>query len=115
MSLRSAMNVALSGIQYASTSTSIYANNLANQRTDGFKESSPTAEAQAVGGVRLSSIRTNESQGSIAAGVELSNTDIAANILAVDDAARLMKTSMAALKTTGEMFDSLLLLGRNKD
>lgn len=66
MSLQSAMNVALSGMQYASMATSVYANNLANSQTVGFKQSSPVAESQAAGGVRFSAARPDVSQGSIA-------------------------------------------------
>jgi len=116
MSLQSAMNTALSGIHYASTAISVYANNLANQQTDGFKESDPVAETQPHNqGVRLSAVQSNPSQGSIVDGVELSNTNIAANLLNLDTAALLAKSSYTVLKTTNDTFDSLLMLGRRWD
>jgi flagellar basal-body rod protein FlgG len=68
MGLSSVMQTALSGMAAAETSTALVANNLANSRTTGFKQSLPEFATRRGGGVLLAGTSVDTSQGTIAMG-----------------------------------------------
>ena len=139
--LRSAMQSAISGISAAETAIQVYAHNLANMRTDGFKSQRPVFAAQAprtlspgqgpnaasggsnpvqVGhGVYVAEIQTDSSPGPLVAdaaspgGVrELSNTDVAANLIDLSLAANMFRANLAVFRAGDALLDDLLRLRR---
>jgi flagellar hook protein FlgE len=139
--LYSAIQSALSGLAAAETAVAVYAHNLANLRTNGFKQSHPVYAAQSpqsfrpgqapdassgggnplqVGrGVYVAEIRTDNSPGPLVpdpaspSGVrELSNTDLSGNLIGLSLAENMFRANLAVLRTGDEMFEELLHLRR---
>ena len=133
MSISSAMQVSLSGMRFASNAAGVYANNLANARTNEFKQSTPVASTQAVQtlepgsdgqnpsqvgkGVYMSAIQTDHTPGSLAFDitgqtVELSNTRVEQSLIGLGSAKRMVQTGAAVVDAACDMLDALLTLGR---
>jgi flagellar hook protein FlgE len=121
----------------------VYAHNLANSRTDGFKQSRPVYAEQSpqtvslgqgpsetssgsnpvqVGrGVQVAAIQTDDSPGPLVAdpnsptGVrELSNTDVAGNLIDLSLAENMFRANLAVVRTSDRMLDELLHIGRRR-
>jgi flagellar hook protein FlgE len=139
--LRSALQSALSGISAAGTAVQVHAHNLANARTDGFKQSRPVFATQSPqtispghgpnttggggnplqtgNGVQVAEIQTDDSPGPLVpdatspSGVrELSNTDVAGNLIGLSLAENMFRANLAVWRTGDELLDELLHLRR---
>ncbi len=130
MSLGSVLQTALSGMSAAQLSVGVVANNLANSQTPGFKQSRPSFATQVPqttgGGAAPSSNHGGPNSGRPVEGVaggsgvatmisgatELSNTDVAQNLVDLSQASTIFRANVQVLATGEGMFEALASLSR---
>ncbi len=127
MSLASVLQTAHSGMAAAITSVEAVSHNLANSRTNRYKairpvfaEQTPSSRGtlQIGTGVQVTGFTTDHSQGPLVAtsdgAVELSNTDVGAEIVELIMAENQFQASAIVFNTATEMLEVLLNLGRRR-
>jgi flagellar basal body rod protein FlgC len=105
--------IAQSGLDAAATRIDVSANNVANALTEGFVPSRVSSADQAGGGVTTSVAKAFDPIAEARADRALlapSRTDLVAEIVAQDQAARLYQANLASLKTADELFEAALKL-----
>jgi len=109
MGIIGAMNVSLSGMQVETRRMSVIANNVANMNTEGFRASRVVSSEVSTGGVSASvqdSGAPNPQMlrpGTSREIVELSNTDLATEVVNQRLALAAFQANAAVIKTADEM------------
>lgn len=108
------LDISLSGLNAASLRMNVSANNTANVLSDGFKASRVVNQAQAEGGVSstvqkvdtpgVKAPRSTEKSGF----VELSNVDLATEIIDQTIAHRTYQANLQTLRTADEMIGTII-------
>ena len=96
--------IALSGLSASSAGLAVQANNVANQRSDGFKAKHADLVAEASGGVRVSGVSTD----STPAGPGASNVDLATETVQGMGYDIMYKANLKVLNTADELFKTTL-------
>lgn len=99
----------LSALSAMGVAQQVSANNIANVNTDGFKASSVALETGPQDqGVRVGAIRESSNSGPVVGGVELSNTDIATEMVNMTVTGHAFSANVAAIRASEEMTGHLL-------
>ncbi len=127
MSLASVLQTAHSGMAAAITSVEAVSHNLANSRTNGYKTLRPVLAEQTASsggrlqigtGVQVTGFTTDHSQGPLVptsdGAVELSNTDVGAEIIELIMAEDQFQANAIVFDTATEMLEVMLNLGRRR-
>ena len=100
------VSTALSGVQTSQLRTDIAANDVANMNTPGYAESSPLQTDMQPAGTRVASIRKTPNDS-----VTLSNTDLATEMVELNNNKNTLSANRAVIKTqdrmAGEVIDLL--------
>lgn len=99
---------AAQAISAGAVSQQVSANNLANVNTDGFEASSVEFEEGANGGVQVSDIRRDTSDGPLLNGVEASNTDVGREMVTMMKNEHLVGANAAVVRAQEEMTGHVL-------
>jgi len=91
--------MALSGLSASSAGLAVQANNVANQRSDGFKAKRVDLVAEASGGVRVSGVLEDPTP----AGPGASNVDLATEAAAGLGFDLMYRANLKVLKTADEL------------
>lgn len=112
-----AYQTALTGLQAFSTKLQANGNNIANANTDGFKKTQITNAAVAPSGVKAQSqkistqgISVLQQTGSGPEQVELSNVDLATEIVDLSLNSTMYKANLKTIETANDMTGTLLQL-----
>ena len=98
------VGLALSGLSAASAGFAVQANNVANQRSDGYKAKRVDLVAEASGGVRVSGVLEDPTP----AGPGTSNVDLATEAVAGLGFDVMYQANLKILKTADELMKTTL-------
>lgn len=102
-------DTSLSALDAFGTVQAVAANNIANVSTDEFKASRVDLESGPDDqGVEVSDIRVDESPGALVDGVEMSNTDVATEMVTMIENEAAFDANVAAVRAQEEMTGALL-------